>query len=114
MSIIIRYSAKEAVESPQFSLSIFRKDGLQISSPTQLGSESPIDKLNGSGEVCYHIKNLPLLPAEYFISVSVRDELGLKVFDYHDRAYPFRVDPGSNEQRDGLIELPAQWEWRPE
>ena len=113
MSIIIRYEARETIEAPKFGLSIFRKDGLQISSPSQITSDSPIDQISGSGEVRYNIKELPLLPAEYFISVSVHDELGLKVFDYHDRAYPFRVLPGGTEERDGLIELPASWEWRP-
>ena len=43
----------------------------------------------------------------------MHDELGLQVYDYHDRAYPFHVLPRSTEKKDGIIELPASWEWRP-
>ena len=113
LAIIIRYHAAEPVKAPKFGLSIFRKDGLQLSSPNQASSGIPIDEVHGHGTIGYHIHQLPLLPAEYFLTVSVHDELGLQVYDYHDRAYPFRVLPRGSEKNDGLIELPASWEWRP-
>ena len=113
LSIVIRYHAPNPIKAPKFGLSIFRKDGLQLSSPNQASSGSPVNKVHGHGEICYHIHQLPLLPAEYFLTVSVHDELGLQVYDYHDRAYPFHVLPRSSEKKDGIIELPASWEWRP-
>ncbi|MCB8959403.1 MAG: ABC transporter ATP-binding protein [Ardenticatenales bacterium] len=113
LTIVIRYHAPKRVKAPKFGLSVLRKDGLQLSSPNQAGSGDPIGEVQGHGELCYHIRDLPLLPAEYFLTVSVHDELGLQVYDYHDRAYPFHVLPRGSEKKDGIIELPASWEWRP-
>ncbi len=105
----IRYRASERVERPVFGLAIHRGDGVHITGPnTQLaGLEIPAVK--GEGTVTYAVPALPLLEGLYYISVSAHNWEDTEMYDYHDRAYPFRVLSGGGE-RYGMVTLMGRWE----
>ena len=113
MIIEMDYMAHKPIREPEFGLAIFRQDGLNISGPnTQMaGIETGI--VEGSGLIRYHIEKLPLLPARYQVTAAIHDSRLMQAYDYHELAYPFRVVIGDRKEIDGVLELPAQWEWQP-
>lgn len=113
MTIEIRYFAHKPVENPEFGLAIYRQDNVQVSGPNTQFSGFPIDKIEGPGIVRYCISQLPLLPANYVISVAVHDTHYGITYDHHDKAYEFQVGSGGTREIFGLVEIPANWEWEP-
>ena len=113
MTIEMVYMAHKPIREPEFGLAIFRQDGLNISGPnTQMaGIETGV--VEGPGLIRYHIEELPLLPARYQVTAAIHDSRLMQAYDYHDLAYPFRVVVGDRKEIDGVLELPATWEWCP-
>jgi lipopolysaccharide transport system ATP-binding protein len=64
--------------------------------------------------VTYTIPSLPLLESVYQISVAVVNQQDTETYDYHDRAYYFRVvnRSGRIKERYGLLTLDGKWEHR--
>ena len=77
----------------------------------RLGGE-PIDEINGIGIVRYRIDELLLLPATYKVSAAIHDGRMSKAYDFHERAYTFQVLPGGPFAFEGLVDMPATWEWQ--
>ena len=113
LTIEIRYMAHKAVDHPEFGLAIFRQDGIQINGPNTQFAGLPIDHLSGAGVVRYCIPRLPLLSAQYVISVAIHNSRYALTYDHHDKAYEFQVSGGTREIF-GLIEIPATWSWSPQ
>lgn len=109
MVIELQDYAAEPVENPQYAIAIFREDGVQVNSPTtQLGRVATGTR-HGAGVVRYEIERLSLLPAVYHVTAAVYDQQGIQVYDYHDRAYTFRVVFTAAPETHGLLSLPARW-----
>ncbi len=109
LTIEIEYEADEPITNPQFALSIFREDGIQVNSPnTQLAKVST-GVIHGRGLIRYEIERLSLLPAVYHLSAIVQDQQGVQTYDYHDKAYTFRVVYTQQPETHGLVSLPARW-----
>ncbi|MDX1415169.1 MAG: ABC transporter ATP-binding protein [Candidatus Promineifilaceae bacterium] len=113
MIIEIAYIAHQPIRDPEFGLAIFRQDGVHVNGPNSHLAGLEMGDISGSGVVQYHIKELPLLPARYQVTAAVHDSRLMNAYDYHELAYPFRVITGGAKETDGLIELPATWEWLP-
>lgn len=113
MTIEMVYIAHQPIREPEFGLAIVRQDGLNISGPnTQMdGIETGL--VEGPGIIRYRIEELPLLPARYQITAAIHDGRLMKAYDYHDHAYPFRVVAGDRPEADGILAMPASWEWQP-
>lgn len=107
--IHLRYRALERVERPVFGLAIHRHDGIHICGPNTAFSGLEIPWVDGEGEVIYTIPSLPLLEGTYLVSVSATDERDIETFDYHDRAYVFRVVRGRHPERYGLMAINGRW-----
>ena len=107
--IHLHYRALERVERPVFGLAIHRHDGIQICGPNTAFSGFEIPWVDGEGELIYTIPSLPLLEGTYLISVSATDERDIETFDYHDRAYMFRVVRGRHPERYGLMAMNGRW-----
>jgi len=112
-TIVVRYRADERLEEPMFGLAVHRSDGVHITGPNTVFAGLDIPYVEGEGEVRYHIPALPLLPGTYYLSVSICDHSGMCAYDYHNLAYRFRVQPGSVDERYGVVHIPAYWEHRP-
>lgn len=109
LTIELHYYAPEPVENPQFGLAIFREDGVQVNSPnTQLG-RVPTGTLHGRGTIRYEVERISLLPSVYQVTAAVYDRQGIQTYDYHDRAYTFRVVFTTQPETHGLLSLPAKW-----
>ena len=111
LTIEINFTAHKMIREPEFGLAIYRQDGLQINGPNTRFSGFHIDQVEGDGKVYYHIHQLPLLPAEYLLSVAVHDSRYTLTYDHHVKAYKFQVDSGGTREIFGLIEMPATWSW---
>lgn len=106
------YEAREPIPEPEFGLAIFREDGLHVSGPnSQVGGLS-LPLVEGRGVIRCRIDPLPLVPATYQVTAAIYDKLGTHPYDHHDKAYLLRVIPQGAEQRPGVVELPAEWEWQ--
>jgi hypothetical protein len=112
-TIEISYLAHTPVNNVEFGLAIYRQDGVQVNGPNTQFAGLPIDHLVGSGVVRYCVPSLPMLPAQYVISVAVHNSRYSLTYDHHDRAYEFQVSGGTREIF-GLVEIPATWSWVPQ
>ncbi len=113
MTIEMAFVAHKPIREPEFGLAIVRQDGINISGPNTQAAGIGVGIVEGPGLIRYHIENLPLLPARYQVTAAIHDSRLLQAFDYHELAYPFRVVAGDKEEIDGVLELPAAWEWLP-
>lgn len=113
MVMEIVYFAHQPIQDPEFGLAIFRQDGVHVNGPNSHLAGLEMGKIIGPGSVQYHIRELPLLPARYQVTAAVHDSRLMNAYDYHELAYPFRVVTGGTKETDGLLELPATWEWLP-
>ncbi len=113
MTVEIAYVAHEAVPKPEFGLAIFRQDGQQVNGPNSQLAGLETGTIVGAGLVRYRIKELPLLPSLYQVTAAIHNTQLTQAYDYHELAYPFRVVSGGTKETDGLVELPAVWEWEP-
>lgn len=110
LTIELHYTAKEAIESPVFGIAIHHHNGTHVTGPNTKFANLYIPEVAGSGIVRHVIPALTLLEGGYNISVAVVDDGDTEMFDYHDRAYSFRVYPGQSGERYGLVTLNGQWE----
>ena len=113
LTIEINFIAHKMIREPEFGLAIYRQDDIQVNGPNTQFSGLHIDQIEGVGKIYYHIHQLPLLPAEYLLSVAVHDSRYTLTYDHHVKAYKFQVDGGGTREMYGLIEIPATWSWLP-
>ncbi|MCA9980764.1 MAG: ABC transporter ATP-binding protein, partial [Anaerolineales bacterium] len=109
VTIEIEYEADEPIENPQFMLNMFREDGIQVNSPNTQLAKVTTGVAHGRGLIRYEIERLSLLPAVYHLSAIVQDKQGVQTYDYHDKAYTFRVVYTTQPETHGLVSLPARW-----
>ncbi len=113
LCIEIAFAAHQPVYNPEIGLSIYREDGLQINAPNSRLAGLSLGWVVGSGLIRYHIAALPLLPATYLVTAAIHNAHQTLVYDIHERAYPFRVEPSGSRETEGVLALPATWEWAP-
>ncbi len=112
-TVILRmyYRANQPVQEPIFGVAIHRQDGAHITGPNTQFSGEIIPRVEGEGMVEYRIPSLPLLEGLYYFSVAATNRSDTEMFDYHDRAYAFRVlnNPEKMKERYGLIAVGGEW-----
>lgn len=115
LRVEIAYETSQPIEAPVFGIAIHRHDGVHITGPNSGMVKMPIGTVNGPGTVIYTIPNLPLLEGLYQVSVAVVNAEDTEIFDYHDRAYPFRVvNTGANiPEKYGLMAFGGTWTFQP-
>lgn len=106
------YRCNETVPAPIFGMAINRQDGIHITGPNTAFAGMVLPTLREPGTMTYRIPYLTLLEGLYNISVAVTNHDDTEIFDYHDRAYPFRVVNygGATRERYGLLTLRGEWE----
>ncbi|MEA3346196.1 MAG: ABC transporter ATP-binding protein [Chloroflexota bacterium] len=109
MEIRLHYRAEERIEDPNFGLAIYHQNGAHICGPNTNFGGLYIPFVEGEGQVVYHIPSLNLLEGKYLLSIAVVNGEDTETYDYHDRAYSFRVYPGESQERYGLITLNGNW-----
>ncbi|MFN2136015.1 MAG: ABC transporter ATP-binding protein [Candidatus Promineifilaceae bacterium] len=111
MIVEMAYVAHEPVPKPEFGLAIFHQNGTQVNGPnSQLGGlETGI--VADAGKVRYRIRQLPLLPGRYQVTAAIHNTQVTHAYDFHEKAYPFRVIAGGTKETDGLVAFAAEWSW---
>jgi lipopolysaccharide transport system ATP-binding protein len=111
----IDYLAHQPVENPVFGLAIHRQDGVHITGPNTGHAGFNLGRISGAGTVTFRVDSIPLLEGLYHFSIAVHNHDDTEMFDYHDRAYPFRVlNHGSDVlEQYGLITLRGEWDHIP-
>jgi homopolymeric O-antigen transport system ATP-binding protein len=112
MIIEMHYEAHQSLPEPEFGFAIFRDDGQQVNGPNSYYGDMRTGDIDGSGKVRYHIKALPLLAARYEVSAAIHTKHLTYAYDFHERAYSFRVVSGGTRETDGLVALTADWTWQ--
>ena len=109
MTIEIAYLAHKPIPNPEFGLAIHRQDGVQVNGPNTQVAGVDLGIIEGEGVLRYEIEQLPLLPATYLVTTAVHDGRSHQCYDYHQKAYSFRVSQGLTRELDGIVLLPARW-----
>jgi len=88
---------------------------VHITGPNTAFAGLTLPTLEGRGTVTYTVPYLPLLEGLYHISVAVVSNDDITTYDYHDRAYPFRVVNANEraQERYGVVTLGGKWEYTP-
>lgn len=107
--LLISYEAAEPVRAPTFGMAVFAEDGTQLTGPNTRMSRYPITLVDGAGEIEYTVRQLPLLPGQYGISVSVYDESLLHAYDHRNLVVTFSVVEGGTAERFGLMTFNGEW-----
>jgi len=108
-TIRLHYQAEQPLESPVFGVAFHRHDGLYVSGTNTLLSSAPIERIEGTGEVCYHLDSLPLLEGSYYVSVAMHSADESKVYDYQRAMYPLDVSLGDAVFHEGVVHMEARW-----
>lgn len=105
----IDYQANEPTPAPVFGMAIHRQDGVHVAGPNTAFAGLTLPTLEGTGTVTHTIPYLQLLEGLYQISVAVHNQADTEMYDYHDRAYSFRVVNGSVREKYGMMTLRGEW-----
>jgi lipopolysaccharide transport system ATP-binding protein len=108
LTVEMHYRAAERVEQPVFGLAVHRSDGTHVTGPNTQFAAYDIPWIAGEGTVRWTVPAIPLLEGAYYVSVAVHNWEDTRMFDYHDRLYPFRVLPSQGE-RYGIVTLRGEW-----
>jgi lipopolysaccharide transport system ATP-binding protein len=110
MEVQMHYRAEQRIEDPNFGLAIYHQNGAHICGPNTRFGGLYIPFAQGEGKVVYRIPSLDLLEGTYLLSVAVVNGADTETYDYHDRAYAFRVYPGKSRERYGFVTLNGFWQ----
>lgn len=113
MLVRMRYRTQGRINDLIFGLALHNQSGTHVTGPnTRTGGLQILD-VEGMGEIIYRIPALTLMEGGYTLSVAATNATDSIIYDYHDRAYPFRVYPGKSLERYGLVSLNGDWQWTP-
>ncbi len=110
MEIRLDYVIRPGVQDPVFGLAIHHQNGVHVCGPNTQFDGLHIPAIPGQGHVSYRVPDLPLLEGAYQLSVAAVDGGDSEVYDYHDRVYAFRVSPGRERERYGVVTLRGTWD----
>ena len=110
LTIRLHYRCAHPVENPVFGFSISHQNGVHLYGPNTKFAALEIDHLQGSGTISYTMPALPLLEGQYVLSVAAVNDTDTVTFDYHDRAYNFRVAYSPVAAGYGMVQLHGDWE----
>jgi lipopolysaccharide transport system ATP-binding protein len=114
LEVHMQFRAEGKVEDPVFGIVIHHPNGTQICGPNTNFSGLRIPFVGETGRVIYRIPKLPLVEGAYQVSVAATDRADTETYDFHDRAYSFRVSPGASHEQYGLVTLGGEWSIEPD
>ena len=106
------YRVRQPVSGPIFGIALHRHDGLHLSGPNTAFNNVHLGLVERAGTVTYTIPYLPLLDGLYHLTVAVISSDDTETYDFHDRAYAFRVVNRTGEVKEqyGLMTLRGEWQ----
>ena len=113
LEIHIDYEAKERIDDIVFGLAIHHQAGTHLTGPNTKIGNLEIPFVSGKGALVYRVPSLPLLEGTYLLSLAALNHSDSAMYDYHDRAYKFRVYPGASREEYGYLTLKGEWQIAP-
>ena len=110
LEVHIEYEAPERIDDIVFGLAIHHQSGAHLTGPNTKIGNLEIPLVYGKGSLIYRVPTLPLLEGTYLLSLAALNHSGSTMYDYHDRAYLFRVYPGESREEYGYITLNGEWQ----
>lgn len=111
LTIRLHYRCSQPIERPVFGFGINHQNGLHIFGPNTKFAALNIESLEGgsSGVISYEIPELPLLEGQYTLSAAAVNDTDTITYDYHDRAYPFRIAYSPLRAGYGMVQMRGEW-----
>lgn len=110
LTIRLHYRCAHPIEKPVFGFGINHQNGVHIFGPNTKFASLAIEDLQGSGTISYTIPELPLLEGQYTLSVAAVNDSDTITYDYHDRAYNFRIAYSPLRAGYGMVQLHGEWQ----
>jgi ABC-type polysaccharide/polyol phosphate transport system ATPase subunit len=107
--IRFHYQTTEPIERPVICVSIDTVQGIQVTGPTTRDADFTPDKIDGEGYIDMRWDRLRLLPGTYDLSVSLRDQTLMHIFDFRPHLLRFDVDRGPIKEGTGVVSLDPVW-----
>jgi ABC-type polysaccharide/polyol phosphate transport system ATPase subunit len=108
VTIELSYRATRAFDEVTFGVAFYRDDGAAC-----YGTNTTLDGVHlavaaGEGTVCFRAPRLELLEGQYVLDVAAVSPDYADTYDFHSKAYPFRVYGSTGEI--GLVRIAHEWE----
>jgi lipopolysaccharide transport system ATP-binding protein len=110
LTIRLHYRCPQPVDHPVFGFGISHQNGVHLFGPNTKFGALEIDCLRGSGVISYTIPELPLLEGQYTLSVAAVNHTDTVTYDYHDRAYNFRIAYSPLRAGYGMVQMHGAWQ----
>jgi ABC-type polysaccharide/polyol phosphate transport system ATPase subunit len=107
--IEMQYQANRPIRDPEFGYAIHRTDNVHVCGSNNRMDGNPIDLIEGEGIVRFRIDELPLLNGVYALTAAVHDGLRSHAYDYHEKAYRFRIISNATHDPTGLVKVEGSW-----
>jgi ABC-type polysaccharide/polyol phosphate transport system ATPase subunit len=114
LTIRLHYRCAQPVDHPVFGFGISHQNGVYLFGPNTKFAALEIDHLQGSGVISYTIPEVPLLEGQYTVTVAAVNDSDTVTYDYHDRAYNFRIAYSPLPAGYGMVQLRGEWKWESE
>lgn len=110
MTVRLHYRCANPVVRPVFGFGISHQNGVHLYGPNTKFATLEIDQLAGSGVISYTMPALALLEGQYTVSVAAVNDTDTVTYDYHDRAYNFRIAYSPLRAGYGMVQLHGEWQ----
>jgi lipopolysaccharide transport system ATP-binding protein len=108
LAIRFHYDTDGRVPRPHFAVDIHRADGVYVAGVNTQMDGIAGGTLEGPGTVTLNVRDLPLLPGSYTVSLGILDPAAMEPIDVRAHGYHFTV---ASERRDcGLVTLARDWQ----
>jgi lipopolysaccharide transport system ATP-binding protein len=109
LTVEMHYHANRPIRDPEFGVAIHRNDNVHVSGSNNRMDGHVIPLIEGDGVVRFHMDRLPLLSGVYSLTAAVHDGLRSHAYDYHEKAYRFRIVSSATHDPTGLVKVPGTW-----
>ncbi|MGH8898385.1 MAG: ABC transporter ATP-binding protein [Egibacteraceae bacterium] len=105
----VHYTVHEPIEDAVFGLAFHHESGAHIAGPNSQTGGVEVGRLDGDGHIDYCLDSLPFTHGVYFVTAALVDTTLRHVYDYRDRAFELRVQPGPGPEASGMVLLDGRW-----
>ncbi len=109
LTVRVHFTAHETVVEPVVGLGIRHESGAHLAGPNTRFGQVALGTVSGPCHVDFVLRDLQLMPGDYRLSVAVVDEHMLHTYDHIDDGFALHVQPGTSNERYGLVDLHGQW-----
>ncbi len=104
----IHYNAKKRLEKPVFGIAIHTQDGIHLAGPNTKTSKLDIPFIDGVGYIDFTIDHNPFFAGKYDFTAAIFDWDCVIPYDYHDRAYTFKII-SMDQNQNGVLKIEHHW-----